>query len=75
MFYEKTDTCPCCVSESETFQRMLSCPSESTLEFQTEQLVQLEANLRNKGMPDDNVAFHHGATSNKLPKHPNEPQQ
>jgi hypothetical protein len=40
-------------SESETFKHMLSCPSNSTLEFQTEQLVQLETNLRIIGTPED----------------------
>lgn len=57
----ESDTCPCCLSDSETFNHMLSCPSEATTEFRNEKLSWLEENLKNIGAPPNKTeAIIHG---------------
>ena len=51
LLYGTSDRCPCCRAEEETFEHVLRCPSEATLNHRHEALGRLEKSLETMGTP------------------------
>jgi len=51
LLYGMSDRCPCCRVEEETFEHVLRCPSEATLNHHNEALGRLEKSLEIMGTP------------------------
>jgi hypothetical protein len=50
-FYGQPDTCPCCNQAAESFDHLLSCPSDSNTLLRAHRLEQLQNDLEMIGTP------------------------
>ena len=60
-YYNKSPLCPCCLTENETFDHVLSCSSEATVSARTIALKELRKNLQQINTPIEVIdALIHG---------------
>ncbi len=62
-YYGKDPTCPCCSAAEESWEHVLSCPSEAASNHRTKAMKDMVENLKVRGVPEEILsAIQHGIT-------------